>query len=693
MTAVTLRQCEHGGNLCARPWPMPPGAEPQRLAAIVSIDIVGYSSLSERNAAEAVARVARLRDRATAVAAEHQGRIFNTAGDGVMLEFPTATAALSAAMTLSADVEDVQLRFGVHLGEVSSAENGDLLGHGVNVAARLQSEATPGAILASQIVRDSAEPALAARLVARGKIRFSKMRETMRVFAFDPAGAVSAPRAPTAPVLAVLAFDAPARDRATRTLADGVSEEILYTVSRVPGLKVIGATSSFAFRGRDKPRAAKALNATHVLDGSVRRMDDRVRVAAHLSEADSGVVLWSERYDRDLADAFALQEEIAAEVAKALAMALGEARRVRAPKLTAALSDTYFEARELMRTGAIACIQAAAGALDRVVREAPDFARAWAALAAAKLEVLRLARADRARLAEDAREAAERALGADPSMGEAYAVLAALEGEFFGRWREREALIEQALAAEPNNPHLLFRHGQFLVSVGRVEDGYAQQARAFELDPLDPMLAAFHGYNVWSKRCKNEGRAILDEAAQRYPDNVFVWFMRLNSAALDGDFATAAALRAEGPRLMPNLVESAAYKAGERMQDLMMAPSPEAFMKLGEDFAAMAEAEPAAALDLAVALSVLGFTGPALAIFQDALDNVDAWRTGALETTRPHIGYETALLFIDQTAALRMSPDFARLCARLGLARYWRETGAWPDCAAQTPYDFRSACQ
>ena len=108
MTAVTLRQCEHAGNLCARPWPMPPGAEPQRLAAIVSIDIVGYSSLSERDAAEAVARVARLRDRATAVAAEHQGRIFNTAGDGVMLEFPTATAALSAAMTLSADVEDMQ---------------------------------------------------------------------------------------------------------------------------------------------------------------------------------------------------------------------------------------------------------------------------------------------------------------------------------------------------------------------------------------------------------------------------------------------------------------------------------------------------------------------------------------------------------------------------------------------------------
>ncbi len=115
-------------------------------------------------------------------------------------------------------------------------------------------------------------------------------------------------------------------------------------------------------------------------------------------------------------------------------------------------------------------------------------------------------------------------------------------------------------------------------------------------------------------------------------------------------------------------------------------------MQLGHDFAAMAEAEPAAALDLAVALSVLGFTGPALAIFGEALDNVDAWRAGALETTRPHIGYETALLFIGETIQLRMNPDFPQLCTRLGLSRYWRESGLWPDCWSETPYDFKAAC-
>lgn len=667
---------------------------PRKLAAIVSTDIVGFSALAERDAALALAHVAHVRTLASSAAERHGGRIFNTAGDGVMLEFASATDALNAAIALCEAEGEAKLRFGVHLGEVTEAANGDLLGHGVNIAARLQAEAAPGTILVSQTVRDNAAPELGARLIARGKIRLAKMRALMSVYALDPTGAAVKAHA-TTPVLAVLAFDNPARDRATRALSDGVSEEILYTVSRVPGLKVIGSTSSFAFRGRDKPRAAKALNATHVLDGSVRRLDDdRVRVAANLTEAESGVVLWTERYDRDLADAFALQEEIAAEVAKALSVALIEARRVRAPKLTAALSDAYFEARELMRTGAVACIQSAAAALERVVREAPDFARAWSALAAAKLELLRLSRTDRARLVDDAREAAERALGADPSMGEAYTVLAALEGEFLGRWSEREALIQRALEAEPNNPLLHFRHGQFLISIGRVRDGYAEQARAHELDPLDPMFAAFHGYNVWSSGEKTEGARVLDDAAQRYPDNVFVWYMRLNIAALEGDFARAGALRADGARLVPGLADSAAYKAGERMQQVMMAPSPEAYMKMGEDFAAMAEAEPAAALDLAVALSVLGFTGPALAIFQEALDNVDAWRVGALETARPHIGYETALLFIDQTRQLRMNADFAKLCARLGLARYWRETGRWPDCADDLApiYDFRAAC-
>jgi TolB-like protein/tetratricopeptide (TPR) repeat protein len=664
-------------------------ATARKLAAIVSIDIAGYSALAERDASGALEEVTRLRGRAEGACTRFGGRIFNTAGDGLMLEFATASDALYATLALL-ELEP-RIRVGVHIGEVAQAADGDLLGHDVNVAARLQAEAGIGAALISKVVRDSAAPELASQFAARGKVKLAKMRDVISVFAFSPAAAPPK-RSDVTPVLAVLAFDSATRDHASRRLAEGVSEEILFAVSRIPGVKVIGSTSSFAFRGREKARAGKALNASHVLDGIVRRNDETLRINVTLTEAESGIVLWSERYQPKLAEALSVEEDIAEAVAKALEVTFGEAKRARAPKLTAALSDAYFEAREMLRSGGTLCIQTAAAGLDRIVLDAPDFGRAWAALASAKLEVLRLARADRAKLANEAREAAERALGVDPSMGEPYAVLAALEAEFFGRWRERETLLERALGVEPHNPHILFRHGQFLIATGRVKAGYRRQAEAFALDPLDPMLAAFHGYNLWAQGEKDSGRGVLNDAAKRYPDNVFVWYMRLNTAALDGDFALAQALREDGKRLLPGLTDSATFKAGARMQELMMAPSPEAFMKLGEDFTAMAEAEPAAALDLAVVLAILGFTGPALSIFGEALDNIDAWRMGALEAARPHIGYETALLFLAQTQGLRMDAAFPELCARLGLARYWRESSAWPDCAEETPYDFKAAC-
>ncbi len=307
---------------------MPTASEPRKIAAILSCDIAGYSALSERDQARAVQCVALLREHADTIAAERGGRIFSTAGDGAMLEFQTASDALGAAIALAAALTDPPLRLGVHMGEVTITAGGDLLGHGVNIAARLQAEAPPGGVIVSQAVRDMVDAELARQLTPRGRIKLAKMRETMSVFAW---GAAKVART-GAPVLAVLAFDNTARDRATRFFSDGVSEEILYAVSRIPGLKVIGSTSSFAFRGRDKPKAAKALSATHVLDGSVRRAGDSVRISAQLTESESGVVLWSERYDRAIDDAFALQDEIAREVAAALTFAMREAGRSRAPK-------------------------------------------------------------------------------------------------------------------------------------------------------------------------------------------------------------------------------------------------------------------------------------------------------------------------------------------------------------------------
>jgi adenylate cyclase len=162
---------------------------PRKLAAIVSVDIAGFSALAERDAAEALAHVARVRTHATGTVAKHNGRIFNTAGDGLMLEFANANDALHAAIELCEAETQAQLRFGVHFGEVTETANGDLLGHDVNIAARLQAEAAPGAILVSQIVYTNAAPELRAKLQPRGKIKLAKMRTLANVYALDPTGA------------------------------------------------------------------------------------------------------------------------------------------------------------------------------------------------------------------------------------------------------------------------------------------------------------------------------------------------------------------------------------------------------------------------------------------------------------------------------------------------------------------------
>ncbi|HVY87055.1 MAG TPA: hypothetical protein VG943_18120, partial [Caulobacterales bacterium] len=623
---------------------------PRKLAAIVCMDICGYSAIAERDQLLAAHHVARIRDRMEEIAAQHAGRIFSTAGDGAMLEFASASDALTAAIALCESERDPPLRLGVHMGEVVIAENGDLLGHGVNIAARLQSQAMNGGVLVSQVVRDTVGARLAERLSARGRIKLAKMRQLLNVYSWAPEGAAQHPTAST-PVLAVLPFDNRSRDADAAFFSDGVSEEILYSVSRAPGLKVIGSTSSFAFRGREKQHAARTLTATHVLDGSVRRNGERVRVSANLSEAESGVVLWADQYDCDLAAAFELQDDIAEQVAKALTLALGEVRRSRSANLTAALFDEYLRARDHLKSGAPHRVEKAEHMLAGIVARAEDFARAWSGLAFARLEQARYSPEDRPILMAGAREAAERAIGVDETIGEAFSVLAALESEF-GRWGQREAHLERALAAEPNNPLLLFRYGQTLVSVGRVAAGYAQQARAYELDPLDPMFAAFYGFNVWETRSRPEGRKILEDAAARHPDNVFLWYLRLSTAALEGDFATANTLRGQAATLLPGLEDSPIIVSGTLTQAMLENPSPEAFVKLGEAFTAMAEKQPSCALDLAVALSILGLTQPAFALFEEALDNIEAWRNDAPDALRPHVGYETALLFVGVTRAL-----------------------------------------
>src|SRR5690242_18240071 len=260
---------------------MPDDLPSRRLTTIVALDVAGYSASTEADEAKTTAEVMALRGVIEGIASAHGGRVFNTAGDGFMLEFGSSLAAVEAAFVLAENCEP-KVRVGVHHGDVVVQPNGDLLGHGVNVAARLMARSDPGSALVSADVRRTIRGPLAERLVSRGSLQLDKMAETIEAFALL-AGvplAVAAPAKQSEPLLAVLPFDNLSDDRELQFFSDGVSEEIIQRLSRGAGLKVIGRTSSFQFRGPDKTagRVAKELDCTHILDGSIRRAGGRVRI-------------------------------------------------------------------------------------------------------------------------------------------------------------------------------------------------------------------------------------------------------------------------------------------------------------------------------------------------------------------------------------------------------------------------------
>jgi adenylate cyclase len=225
---------------------MPDDPQSRRLTTIVALDVAGYSARTEADEARTTAEVAALRRVIEDIATAKGGRVFNTAGDGFMLEFGSSLAAVEAALAL-ADKCEPKVRIGVHLGDVVVQPNGDLLGHGVNVAARLMARSDPGSVLVSADVRRTIRGPLAQRLVSRGSLQLDKMTETIEAFALGSAASVNVATPPTStePLLAVLPFDNLSDDREMQFFSDGVSEEIIQRLSRGAQMKVIGRMSSF----------------------------------------------------------------------------------------------------------------------------------------------------------------------------------------------------------------------------------------------------------------------------------------------------------------------------------------------------------------------------------------------------------------------------------------------------------------
>ena len=344
----------------------------RKLAAILAADVVGYSRLMEADEAGTLGALKRHRETIFDPAvAGHNGRTVKLIGDGTIVEFGSVVDAVNCALAVqrsSASLPDassrpraIMLRIGINLGDVI-VENNDIYGDGVNIAARLEPLAEPGGVCVSSIVHESVGNRIDVRFQDGGDISVKNIDRPIRVWKWHPDKTdVAANRSDTAnlapkvetPSIAVLPFANMSGDPEQEYFSDGISEDIITDLSKIAGLMVIARNSSFTYKGRsvDIRDVGRDLGVRSVLEGSIRRAGNRVRITAQLIDATNGAHLWADRYDRDLTDIFAVQDDVTRRIVDALKVTLSPAEKARlansgTPNVDA--YDCYLRGRELL---------------------------------------------------------------------------------------------------------------------------------------------------------------------------------------------------------------------------------------------------------------------------------------------------------------------------------------------------------
>jgi adenylate cyclase len=501
--------------------------EQRRLAAILVADVVGYSKLIGSDETGTLAQLQALRTEIIdGQIAKHAGRLFKSVGDGFLIEFSSAVQAVSCAKEIQeANAQGaLPLRIGIHVGDVV-VQGDDLMGDGVNVAARIESVADAGGIAMSRQARDQVRDKLSVELIDKGEVELKNIARPVRIFlvaggTFRQATAAAPVLAlPDKPSIAVLPFQNMSRDPEQEYFAHGISEDIITELTRFRELFVIARNSSFSYKGKSPNvrEVGRELGVRYVLEGSVRRAGSRIRLTGQLVDAQTGAHIWAERYDRQLDDVFLVQEELTRSIVRAIAPQISdtELSRVRrrnpaslsAYELAVRANATAFDAwtHPEVRQEALRLAEAAL-AVD------PASTLALEARATARHQQALLGTAvDREAAWRDGIAATEQMLELDRSSSRAHAWKGLLLA-----YAPAEDRLEDALASARQGHELNPNDLITLVSLAYVENMAGNPERAIELtqealrisprDPLRPYL--------------NHNLAMANFAVGRYPEAI-----------------------------------------------------------------------------------------------------------------------------------------------------------------------------
>jgi adenylate cyclase len=560
-------------------------SETRKIAAILVSDVVGYSRLAGADEDRTLSRLRGLRsDLIDAAIAAHRGRIVKRTGDGSLIEFRSVVDAVRCAIEVQngmvernagvAEDRRIQFRVGIHLGDVVEEADGDLMGDGVNIAARLEGICVPGAICLSEDAYRQVKARLDLAVTDLGPTQLKNITESIRVYSIEvgkPTQAKPAPRAPapekTAPPrlsIVVLPFKNLSSDSSQDYFADGVTENLTTDLSRIRNSFVIARNTAFTFKDKavDAKQIAKELGVRYVLEGSVQRDQNRVRVNAQLIDGETGAHLWADRFQEDVADLFKLQDDVVARLANALSYEL-----IRAEAETATRSKNP-------------------DSIDLVMRGRGEILH-WAQQPPTKDNILAV------------RALFERALEIDPNDADALAGSAnTYLSEYAHGWTDPETDYDAKILGQTDRSIALARDNAWPYSLkslylhislrpsdalrvanaglalnssyaflfawrasaenylGQFEQAKSDVQQAMRLSPRDPWIGNWHNLMADAELGLGHFDAAIEGANKAIDAGFRIWFSYLNLAAahaLKSDMDRATAALAEARRLNPKL--------------------------------------------------------------------------------------------------------------------------------------------